>query len=356
MNGFASSSPCGSPTTSSTTRRGVAELAELARARRARLVPRENLHVTLAFLGSRPAGELAGDRRACSQRPRRGARRSSARASPATARRGASGCSSSTTTGGRGAALAGAAAGAARAELGVYEPEARAVAAARHRAPLPRAAAAPAAAARARTGCSVRCGCFTYPVCTRPGRGTRSSNRRARIVAARRLIRMNREEALDVALGQIERQFGKGSVMKMSDQAQVSDRRDLDRLALARPRARHRRAAARPRGRDLRPGVLGQDDARLPRDRRGAAPRRHLRLHRRRARDGPAVRAQDRRQRRRPAGLAARHGRAGARDHRAARPLRRARRRRGRLGRRADAEGRDRGRDGRHATSASRRG
>jgi recombination protein RecA len=33
---------------------------------------------------------------------------------------------------------------------------------------------------------------------------------------------MNREEALDVALGQIERQFGKGSVMKMSDQAQVS--------------------------------------------------------------------------------------------------------------------------------------
>jgi len=33
---------------------------------------------------------------------------------------------------------------------------------------------------------------------------------------------MNREEALDVALGQIERQFGKGSVMKMSDSAQVS--------------------------------------------------------------------------------------------------------------------------------------
>ena len=33
---------------------------------------------------------------------------------------------------------------------------------------------------------------------------------------------MNREEALDVALGQIERQFGKGSVMRMSDQAQVA--------------------------------------------------------------------------------------------------------------------------------------
>src|SRR3954468_122033 len=33
---------------------------------------------------------------------------------------------------------------------------------------------------------------------------------------------MNREEALDVALGQIERNFGKGAVMKMSDQAHVS--------------------------------------------------------------------------------------------------------------------------------------
>src|SRR5881296_2312055 len=33
---------------------------------------------------------------------------------------------------------------------------------------------------------------------------------------------MNREEALEVALGQIERQFGKGSVMRMSDQAAVA--------------------------------------------------------------------------------------------------------------------------------------
>ncbi len=80
-----------------------------------------------------------------------------------------------------------------------------------------------------------------------------------------------------------------------------------------------------PRGRDrrgLRPGVVGQDDARLPRDRRGPAPRRHLRLHRRRARDGSRLREADRRQHRRAARLAARHGRAGARDRRAARPLR----------------------------------
>jgi recombination protein RecA len=33
---------------------------------------------------------------------------------------------------------------------------------------------------------------------------------------------VDREQALEVALGQIERQFGKGSVMKMSDQAQVA--------------------------------------------------------------------------------------------------------------------------------------
>ncbi|HEY6960544.1 MAG TPA: recombinase RecA [Gaiellaceae bacterium] len=33
---------------------------------------------------------------------------------------------------------------------------------------------------------------------------------------------MDREQALDTVLGQIERQFGKGAVMKMSDQAQVS--------------------------------------------------------------------------------------------------------------------------------------
>ena len=102
---------------------------------------------------------------------------------------------------------------------------------------------------------------------------------------------MDREQALDTALGQIERQFGKGSVMKMSDQAPVSigavstGSLSLD-LALG--------VGGLPRGRIVEifgPGVVGQDDARLPRDRRGAAARRHLRLHRRRARDGPAVRA-----------------------------------------------------------------
>ncbi|HKB19486.1 MAG TPA: recombinase RecA [Gaiellaceae bacterium] len=35
-------------------------------------------------------------------------------------------------------------------------------------------------------------------------------------------MRLDREQSLDVALGQIERQFGKGSVMRMNDAAQVS--------------------------------------------------------------------------------------------------------------------------------------
>ena len=33
---------------------------------------------------------------------------------------------------------------------------------------------------------------------------------------------MDREQALDAALGHIERQFGKGAVMKMNDHAAVS--------------------------------------------------------------------------------------------------------------------------------------
>src|SRR2546426_1919720 len=36
------------------------------------------------------------------------------------------------------------------------------------------------------------------------------------------MIGLDREQALDAALGQIERTFGKGSVMRMSDRPQVS--------------------------------------------------------------------------------------------------------------------------------------
>ena len=50
----------------------------------------------------------------------------------------------------------------------------------------------------------------------------RGAVRSDRIRSARRLENVDREQALDVALSQIERQYGKGSVMKMSDQAHVS--------------------------------------------------------------------------------------------------------------------------------------
>ena len=58
-------------------------------------------------------------------------------------------------------------------------------------------------------------------------------------------------------------------------------RRGVHRLARPRHRARRRRPAARPGGRDLRAGILGQDDADPAGDRRDAEDRRHRRLHRR---------------------------------------------------------------------------
>ena len=44
---------------------------------------------------------------------------------------------------------------------------------------------------------------------------------------------MDREQALDTALGQIERQFGKGAVMKMNDQAAGRDRRAISTGSLS---------------------------------------------------------------------------------------------------------------------------
>ena len=127
------------------------------------------------------------------------------------------------------------------------------------------------------------------------------------------------------------------------------DRHHLHRLARPRHRARRRRPAARPRRRDLRAGILRQDDARAPHHRRGAEARRHLRLHRRGARARPDLRPKARRQPRRPADLAAGRRRAGAGDRRHAGALRRRRRARRRFRRRADAAGGARRRDGRPA-------
>ena len=115
--------------------------------------PRRNLHVTLAFLGSRPAAELDADRRRPARRRPPRARRSRSRPR-ATARRAASGCSCSPTSG---RARRGSPAGCTSEleALGVYEREARPWLPHVTVRPLPRAAAAPAAAAR-RSGRSVR--------------------------------------------------------------------------------------------------------------------------------------------------------------------------------------------------------
>ena len=189
---------------------------------------------------------------------------------------------------------------------------------------------------------SVRCGCLPIPAA--PGRG---GVRRPRIGCARRLDQVDREQALDAALGQIERQFGKGSVMKMNDRAAVSigavstGSLSLD-LALG--------IGGLPRGRIVE--IFGPESS-------GKTTLVYHVIAEAQRRGGicafiDAEHAMD------PA-YAKRigvdiddllvsqpgHRRAGARDRRAAHPLGRARRRRGRLGRRAHAEGRDRGRDGR---------
>ena len=171
--------------------------------------------------------------------------------------------------------------------------------------------------------------------------------------AALRLVEgssMDKSKALDAALSQIERAFGKGSIMRLGKNDKSMDVETVsDRLARPRHRARHRRPAARPHRRDLRAGILRQDHAGAALRRRGAEEGRHLRLHRRRARARPDLCPQARRQRRRPADLAARHRRAGAGDRRHAGALRRDRRAGDRLGRRAGAARRARRRDGRRA-------
>src|SRR5256885_14138262 len=91
------------------------------------------------------------------------------------------------------------------------------MAAARHSHPLSRAAAPPPAAPGAGTGRDVR-GCCLY---VRPA-AVRGAVRSPAIGCVGRELEVDREQALDTALGQIERAFGKGAVMKMNDAAAVS--------------------------------------------------------------------------------------------------------------------------------------
>ena len=159
--------------------------------------------------------------------------------------------------------------------------------------------------------------------------------------------RMEREQALEAAVSQIERQFGKGAIMKMGDAPAIAiDAVSTGALSLDLALG----IGGLPRGRVCE--VFGPESsgkttlcyhviAEAQRKRRPGG------VHRRRARHGPGVRPPHRRERRRPAPEPARQRRAGARDRRAPDPLGRARRARDRLGGGARAAGRDRGRDGR---------
>ena len=95
---------------------------ELAAVRDARLVPPENLHVTLAFLGLRPAGDVDGILRVLREAAERACVLSSQ--PPGTARRAASGWSSSTDEGGCAGRLADDV-GEGLERIGVYERERR---------------------------------------------------------------------------------------------------------------------------------------------------------------------------------------------------------------------------------------
>ena len=64
---------------------------------------------------------------------------------------------------------------------------------------------------------------------------------------------VNREKAIDLAVSQIEKQFGKGAIMKLGEGGIVKDVQTISTGSLGSNRARHRRRATRPRHRDLRP-------------------------------------------------------------------------------------------------------
>ena len=145
----------------------------------------------------------------------------------------------------------------------------------------------------------------------------------------------------------IEKQFGRGAIMKLGSAERQAVDFDPDGLHRAGPGARRRRHPARPDHRDLRPGVVGQDDALPARPRRGPARGGVVAfIDVEHALDPGYARA---------CGVnvdellvsPAGHRRAGPRDHRDPDPLRRHRLRRRRLRRRARAARRDRGRDGR---------
>src|SRR4051794_24784430 len=138
---------------------------------------------------------------------------------------------------------------------------AAAVAPARDRAALPGAAAPRPRRTGPRPLQSVRCRALPFPPAAERGavfRDRNSSIGRLRPGGSRASTRRRPEpDRAAVRQGVRDEDERPG--------ARVDGRR-VDGIALARPRAGRGRPAARAHRRDLRPGVLGQDDARLPRD------------------------------------------------------------------------------------------
>ena len=102
----------------------------------------------------------------------------------------------------------------------------------------------------------------------------------------------DREKSLETALAQIDRQFGKGSVMRLGDEVRAPiDVIPTGSIALDVALG----IGGLPRGRVVEiygPESQRQDDRRAARGRQRAEGRRHRRLHRRRARARPGLRPQ----------------------------------------------------------------
>ena len=96
----------------------------------------------------------------------------------------------------------------------------------------------------------------------------------------------DREKALETALAQIDKQYGKGSVMRLGEEVRAPIE-VIPTGSIASISRSDRRPAARSGGRDLRPGVQRQDHGGPARHRERPGRGRDLRLHRRRARLDP---------------------------------------------------------------------
>ncbi len=66
----------------------------------------------------------------------------------------------------------------------------------------------------------------------------------------------NKQKALAAALGQIEKQFGKGSIMRLGEDRTMDVETISTGLAFSGYRAGRRRSANGPYRRDLRSGIL----------------------------------------------------------------------------------------------------